>query len=141
MKIKGIDLYKRVLEEDKTILGKTFEFDDMKIKVVNTFGNLSNEWGLMESSSKYGNHIFYNSSKKQIDEIFKAEWVEVRQAVSFMEAVESGRKLKVEHESIGGGEYFKKFDFLDDLIYELADIFSSNEIRQIILNGKWYVED
>ena len=142
MKIKGIDLYKRVLEEDETILGKVFEFDDMKIRVVNTFGNLSNEWGLTEDDSKYGSHILYNLSKRQIDEIFKAEWSEVRQAVephiAIKEFMENRTPFTIEMPN--GDAYFQlEQNKLGLLEKGVETIFGIDSL--FIKNGKWYIED
>lgn len=69
------------------------------------------------------------------------EWEEIKEPVSFMEAVESGKLLKVNHEIIVKTKYLETFNLLDGLINELSRDFSHSEMRDIILNGKWYIEN
>ena len=63
---------------------------------------------------------------------------EVREPVSFAEAIESGKRIKVIHrftEDIGSVSYVD----LNDLLYQISQ-YSSHDIRDVILNGKFYIE-
>lgn len=83
------------------------------------------------------------------------EWEEVKEPVSFMEAIESGKKIRVEHNNIQriadeslnsnftrtlklniDGKYL-----LSNFLIQAIAYYSSKEIfEDIILNGKWYIE-
>lgn len=76
------------------------------------------------------------------------EWEEVKEPVSFIEAVESGKRVKVEYMYINDPNYkyidleeYEEFDPLDILFSKLACDFSSVLIRDIIKNGEWYIEE
>ena len=71
------------------------------------------------------------------------EWEEEEdRIVSFIEAIKSGKKIRVEHEfiekslgSIGSG-----YNNLDDILYELGNHFNRDAVADILLTGKWYIE-
>ncbi|WP_042683145.1 hypothetical protein [Anaerosalibacter massiliensis] len=65
-----------------------------------------------------------------------AEWEEVKEPVDFMTAVKSGKEISVEY----SGASYKELS-LANMLYELQRDFSDKTIRQIILNGKFYIED
>lgn len=72
------------------------------------------------------------------------EWEEVKELVSFMEAVKSGRQIKVEHKLID--DLLKAYFFtipqeLNDFIWNLGDTFSTEEIATILQEGEFYIED
>ena len=63
------------------------------------------------------------------------EWYEVLVPVTFMEAVESGCKIRCE------GERYRQYYFrdLNSTLINLSGC-PIRDIRDIILNGKWYIE-
>lgn len=64
----------------------------------------------------------------------------IQKPVLFMEAIKSGKKIKVNHEDIyRNEEYFNEYHELGDLLHELTECF--NNVQGIILNGEWYVEE
>ena len=70
------------------------------------------------------------------------EWEEVKKPVDFITAVKSGKHVGVEYSA--GVEYrgVKYGEMsLPDLFYELQQDYSDKTIRQMILNGKWYIKD
>jgi len=83
----------------------------------------------------------------------KQEWVEVPQPVSFIEAVKSTKAIRVEHEFITNLEpsssdklFFNnlingKFFNINDLIYTISEYADAEELRGILLNGRWYIEE
>lgn len=72
------------------------------------------------------------------------KWEEVvEKPVSFMEAVESGKKIQVEHDFIDDDiDYLgEKYASLDVLLWELGEKLSDDEVQDVIMNGKFYIED
>ena len=92
-----------------------------------------------------------------------SKFIPIQKPVSFMEAIKTGCRLKVDHELIDKilsnkkEIYFKsdsphnmkaikqfinkEYMLLDYLFSALGDIFSDSEIEEIILNGKWYIKE
>ena len=68
------------------------------------------------------------------------EWEEVKQPVNFMEAVASGKRIRVEHELTNNDAELKKTSLLDDFLGKLNSYLSS-EIKEILTNGEFYTED
>ncbi len=64
------------------------------------------------------------------------EWEEVEEPVDFITAIKSGKHVGVEY---SGAKYEEMS--LPDLLYELQQDYSDKTIRQMILNGKWYIKD
>ena len=67
-------------------------------------------------------------------------WEEVKEPISFMEVVKSGKGFTVRHELIQRKSDFENLD-LCDFTLELADIFYPEQIQEILLEGKFYIED
>lgn len=63
------------------------------------------------------------------------EWKEIKKPVSFMEAVASGKRIKLEHED--GGE---KYVTLDYFLASISGRFMQNELRDLLLRGTFYVK-
>ncbi len=82
------------------------------------------------------------------------EWTLVPQPVSFMDVVNSKKLVRVEHcyvDSFGScneenNELIEKmiegeFIEFDRLIYIISNSSNAEELRDILLNGKWYIEE
>ena len=72
------------------------------------------------------------------NDFFKAEWEEVEKPVSFIEAIGSGKKIKAIHE-FAKKDGCDRYMTLSNLLLELS-LYSSYDIRDIILNGEFYIE-
>lgn len=74
------------------------------------------------------------------------EWEEAEVSVTFIEAVASGKQIKVKHDylkdvfRIEDLDSFNMYMELNILLEYLVGIFKPRELAEIILNGKWYVE-
>lgn len=71
-----------------------------------------------------------------VTETDENEWEEVKEPVDFITAIKSGKCVGVEY---SGAKYEEMS--LPNLFYELQQDYSDKIIRQMILNGKWYIED
>lgn len=84
-------------------------------------------------------NVGFTIYKSTLDE----EWKELKEPVTFMEAVKSGRQVKIEHGLIN--EYAphlsEEYGFLSNMMYHLGVIFDSDQIREILLEGKFYIKD
>lgn len=87
------------------------------------------------------------------------EWEEIqRKTITFDEALESGKRVRCEHEFIEKNDlgtntdeemlnkYLKayregKFLFITDMLFVLSWIISPDIIKEVIKEGKWYLED
>lgn len=104
-------------------------------KFVNAFGHIvehSKPKGIVFSKPKSLTHISLND-----------EWEEIKEPVSFIKAVESGKKIKVEHDFIDGDiDYLEEnYVSLDEMFWELGENLSGDGVRDVITNGKFYIED
>ncbi len=60
-----------------------------------------------------------------------------------MTAVRSGKRIKIEHSCLDGslGYLTANYNELGDILDEISTYLSGSDIRRILLNGKWYIED
>lgn len=93
----------------------------------------------LKISVDYLNYLRWKPGHDHIN--LEHEWKEVKQPVTFMEAVESRKCIKVEHELIKSLYYYEDYQRIDFLMLELADDFTGSEFAEILENGKWYIED
>ena len=65
----------------------------------------------------------------------------IQKPVSFMEALKSGKKLKVEHPLMSEiiETEIKEFDSISWILFAITN--ENIDVREIILNGKWYIEE
>lgn len=72
------------------------------------------------------------------------EWKEIKKPVDFMTAVESHKRIRIEHEFIEDEDDFRylttSYNELDLIIKALSE-YTHYDIPEIISNGKWYIED
>lgn len=64
------------------------------------------------------------------------EWEEIKKPVDFMTAIQSEKPMSVEF----SGTKIKK-ETLANILYRLQENYSDKTIKQIIVYGKWYIED
>ena len=119
-------------------------------------------WDMLEILAKYPEKKFNNKAFGQVElfgsilvwssnmedvvisnTLLKMEWEEVKKPVSFIEAVESKKKIRVEHSYLDGNLETLTTNYydLDDVLYEIGNYISDDGCGDIILNGKWYIED
>ncbi len=74
--------------------------------------------------------------------VLNGEWEEVKKPVDFMTAVTQGKRIRVEHRLVDhtGIDDLITYTSLDCLIYTLGEEYDKEEVKDIILNGKWYIE-
>ena len=97
--------------------------------------------------------IFYGN--KEIDSSMltsnSAFYEIVEKSVTFMEAVNSDKRCRVEHKLIDGyysihtnqpfGKYLYDYHKLYLHMHALSEVFDNEKFKEIIKNGKWYLEE
>lgn len=89
-------------------------------------------------SEELGSHkLIWEDGKdvKTYDDTMNAKFIPVPKPVSFIEAVKSGKRIRV---SLPGYELVN-FCTIGDVVHKLS-LMSEEYIRKAILNGKWYIE-
>lgn len=138
LKIKGIDLYKRMVENDSTLINKKFyndNFGEYKIQI----GGQSKMFMCMFDDM--GMNLLNDKKPLQINDIFTSEWEEVKEPVTWQEAIEARMNGKDvyfiyeedKHEVYGDvlGIYSVNDEILDD---DYIDF-------DMLQNGEWFIED
>ena len=69
------------------------------------------------------------------------EWTKVKSPVSFMEAVKAQKPIRVEHDIVGIDEKLGEYRELDFFLEYLVGNWYECEVRDVLLNGKFYIED
>ncbi len=69
------------------------------------------------------------------------DWILVQQPVDFMTAVKSGKWIRVEHELLRTYTVYKDYSDIKYLLDLLVDIFDEKEIRKVLTEGKFYIEE
>ena len=80
----------------------------------------------------------------ELNRCLKQEWEEVKKPITFMEAVESGKLIRVEepikYHIENYYDFYGDYQFLSDFLWRLANDFSSSEVQEILSSGKFYIE-
>ena len=85
------------------------------------------------------------------------EWELVKKSVTFDEALESGKRVRCEHEFILEEDLVSvdewilnrhlkdyregKFLYMTDMLFVLSWVVGADDIKQVIKEGKWYLKD
>lgn len=98
-----------------------------------------------ENNKKYLEWVD-NEPLKVFEFLMDTTFIPIQQPVSFMEVVKSDKKCKVEHKLMNChfDEYsfnLKGYKFFSNVMETLGDVHTSRELRKIILEGKWYIEE
>lgn len=66
-----------------------------------------------------------------------------REPVSFMEAVRCGKRISVEHEYLIEPLKYLTYSYLylDEILVEMGSELGSETVREVLLNGKFYIKD
>ncbi|APM40578.1 hypothetical protein [Clostridium kluyveri] len=97
-----------------------------------------NDRGWLVSRNAHGDEIIID---------IEGKWELVQKPVTFMEALESGKWVKVEHEIIQPERFLSDYgdttywNSIDRLLYILSNSLGAAELREVILEGKWYIKE
>lgn len=73
-------------------------------------------------------------------EIMTLNFEFIQQPVTFEEILNSDKKCRVEHNKTNSFSILENFMELDSFLCYISQYFASEDIRQIIKEGKWYLE-
>lgn len=101
-----------------------------------------------ESNNKTSNDLIVTKSFRDgvepiilNDFMQNREWKEVKKPVDFMTAIASGKRIKVEHRILQYvDDELRFYQSVEGAIGGLYE-YHNDEMRDIILNGEWYIED
>lgn len=138
MRVKTYEILKRIDKKEEDMIGKRFR----------QVGGLYNEeFGIGDIAIVTKYHGITSLGAEKFSKIRIAlngfeEWEEIKQPVDFLTAVGSGRRIKVEHELVQECSYYLLNEFcnMDEVMKDLEN-YIDDDIRDIIVNGKWYVEN
>ena len=70
-----------------------------------------------------------------------AKFIPIQKPVSFIEAVKSGKRVKVKHKLMSEIEEteLKEFEFISWILFAITK--ENIDVKEIIINGKWYIEE
>lgn len=128
---------------------KTYELEEA-IKMLKENNKLEFEINRINNSSvlfiDVAGRLKCEDKKSGSDDYILAadKWKLIQQPVTFMEAVKSTKRVKVEHEYISnlirrGHDSLKNYMPFAGLMSLLSDYLVSSDLKQVILNGKWYI--
>lgn len=71
------------------------------------------------------------------------EWEEVKDPVTFIDALKSGKRVMIKHQDLDGELSYmsETYNDIDDVMYNISNYFTAEGVREILLNGEWYIED
>ena len=98
--------------------------DDLKVIVSEVLGSHKLIWEDGKDVKVYGC-------------IMNAKFVPVQKPVNFINAVKSGKRIRV------SSPEYELIDFctIGNVIHKLSLMISEEYMRKVILNGKWYIEE
>lgn len=74
----------------------------------------------------------------------KDDWEEIKNPISFMEAVKSGKLIRLEgpikYHIENYYDFYKHYHFIDDFLIRLCNDFSPSEVQEILISGEFYIE-
>ena len=137
MKIKGIDLYKKCLNGDKSILDKRFKSKEcgeiIVCEITDTVFGMFHVKGCRKN-------VLEDKQSYSINEIMLSEWEEIEEPVTFLDVIRAdakGKTVSVKHE--GMAISYQKWYF-GPLLVELSEKLKSEEkLLELIKNGEWEI--
>ena len=90
-------------------------------------------------SEELGSHKLIWEDGKDVKSygcIINAKFIPAQKPVSFIDAVKSGKRIRVSYP----GYELCNFCTIDNVIHKLS-LMSKEYMREVILNGKWYIEE
>ena len=109
--------------------------------------------GIKEDNDKDNKTLNWNSEKygygqvRITDGVVNLKFIPTQKLVTFDEVLKSSKRCRVEHELVnkitGYNEYsfFNSYTTFDNYIFNLAQELNSEELKKVITEGKWYLEE
>lgn len=67
-------------------------------------------------------------------------FIKVETPVSFNDVLNSDKKCRIEHDLIDNDEYSKNYHELDNLMNVMSKWYTSEELKTVIKEGRWFLE-
>lgn len=125
-----------IIEASNMPVGSKFYFETNNIKVYVYLGN--------------DNRLRYEDDNKPINNYINninAKFIPIQKAVTFIEAYNSKREVKVNHaliKDLSDREMIDvrdSYNSIDKVLYNLTEKYGETRFRDIIDNGKWYIRE
>ena len=127
-KLNIIEAMKMPIGTEFTVVNSKNDINVSKVILDIDYDNKFLRWGSGEKLLMISDNIF-------------ATFTPIQQPVSFMEdVINSDKECKVIHKLLDTC-FFEDFNTFDSLISELSNAFNSRDLRQIIKEGQWYLEE
>lgn len=107
---------------------------------------------ILKSHEEGGECLYWENKNNNLtkvwitDETINAEYMTIQKPVSFMEVVKSKKRCMVKHELINNTcldkedrKLLTEFNSLDWILFTITN--KLNDVKEIILDGKWYIEE
>lgn len=67
----------------------------------------------------------------------------MKKPVTFIDVLRSNKKVMIKHQDIDGElSYMREtYNEIDDVMYNISNYFTAEGVREILLNGEFYIED
>jgi hypothetical protein len=129
---RTIDLLKMAYD------GKIFKnkFKNVKTGEIIKQGKITTEAFYIKEGANFA--VGKSSSEYDFNNWLDEKWEEIPQPVSFIEAIESCKPIRVEH------EYFcmhGNYEDTDHLLMKIGSILTPYQIKKVTRDGKWYIKE
>jgi hypothetical protein len=69
--------------------------------------------------------------------------MKTKEPVTFIDALRSSKKVMIKHQDLDGELSYmsETYNDIDDVMYNISNYFTAEGVREILLNGEWYIEN
>lgn len=132
-----------VEEKEGNEIKKYKTYEALKMIEENKKLKFTNGYVIMRFNNIFDTISFYDAKNENeavslLNININGEWKLIKQSVTFEEVLNSNKRCKIEHELLHEKLEYQPFD---NLMYYLSNTYYENDFKQILIEGKWYLED